>query len=232
MSIATCTNNSIIVNNNNLVNAHTEGRILTSVYTRVVPSSMREMNDDIVMTLKDIVDIINKKEREDGEVDSQGKPKTRHNKAMEKIEKLATEPGFGAVPKIGIVYNDRGQTMETYAFTKTQAIAAGARINNFYLMQVVMELKRLAKLVKTPQALQAPKTLKEALLLAVAQEEELEQMQLKQNVLTEKITEDKPKVELVKHIASRDGSVSVTEWVNSMNNRLKEPIKPLAEAMV
>ncbi len=97
----------------------------TSTQTRGEP-----VDENTVMTLRDIVVIINKQELKDGKVDNRGVPKTRHADAMNKIEKLSKEPSFGATRKIRVVYNDQGQTMETYAFTKKQSVAAGARINN------------------------------------------------------------------------------------------------------
>lgn len=115
-----------------------------------------------VITLKQIVDIINKEERENGEVDSKNQPKTRHAEAMKKIEKLSEEPSFGRPLKIRVRVETgvSVKEIETYHFTKKQAIAAAAKINNKYLMRVVDELERatkeLAQLRGNTQTLQLP----------------------------------------------------------------------------
>ena len=52
---------------------------------------------------------------------------------------------FGTLSKIDIVYNDKGQTIPTYRFTKKQAIAVAARLNNTMLMKVINRLEELEK---------------------------------------------------------------------------------------
>ena len=98
-----------------------------------------QSNSEYVITLKEITDLIS----------------ARHNDAMKKVEELAKEDGFGSLRKIRIVYNDKGQEIDTYIFTKKQAIAVGARLNTTMLMKVVnrleeLEMSKQAQL--TPQA--------------------------------------------------------------------------------
>ena len=178
-----------------------------------------------------MVEIINKQEILDGKTDSRGVPSTRHLNAMKKIDKLSQNPKFGATLKISVVYNERGQTMETYAFTKKQALAAGAKINDDYLIQIVDEVERLSKLLTAPQL----PDFNNPSIAARAWADENDAKQIAQKavaVLTEQIAVAKPLVDYAEHAATLESSVSVTEWVNSMNNHLKVPIMPLAEALV
>ena len=103
--------------------------------------------NEYVITLKEITDLIG----------------VEHNKAMRKVEELAKEEGFGTLAKTATVYNDRGQTIPTYQFTKKQAIAVGARLNNTMLMKVINRLEELES--QKPQ-FQIPLTYSEALMLA------------------------------------------------------------------
>ena len=92
-----------------------------------------------VITLKDILDVINEDRK------AKGENPLIHAKAMVKVENLAKEPSFGTVSKMGIVYNDKGQTVETYNLTKKQAIAVAARLDNSRLMFVIDKLEELSK---------------------------------------------------------------------------------------
>jgi len=98
---------------------------------------------------------------------------------MKKIEKLSQEPSFGLPLKTrGKQKTGFGEKeIDTYAFTKIQAIAAGARINNAYLMQAVDELVRLTQINNTPQ------TFSQALAFAASQAKKIEQMQVTENGL-------------------------------------------------
>lgn len=110
--------------------------------------------NEYVITLKEITDLIG----------------VEHNKAMRKVEELAKEEGFGTLAKTATVYNDRGQTIPTYQFTKKQAIAVGARLNNTMLMKVIDRLEELEK--QNHQNYKVPQTFAEALLLAAQLVEE------------------------------------------------------------
>jgi hypothetical protein len=114
--------------------------------------------DEVVITLKEITDIL----------------KVEHNKAMKKVDALTKEPSFGTVAKISTVYNNKGQTIETYTLNKKQAIAVGAKLNNSLLMQLIDKLEELEAEKKS----KLPTTYKEALLHLIALEEEKEQLAL------------------------------------------------------
>lgn len=73
------------------------------------------------MTLKEITDLIN----------------VRHDRAMLKAEKMAENPEFGTMSKMDIVYNDRGQTIETLILDKRQSIAVASVLNTALLMRVI-----------------------------------------------------------------------------------------------
>jgi len=62
---------------------------------------------------------------------------------------ISFEDGFGTLSKMAIVYNDKGQTIDTYQFTKKQAIAVGARLNTSMLMKVVNRLVGMCELYLT-----------------------------------------------------------------------------------
>ena len=86
-----------------------------------------EKVEERVITLKEITDLIS----------------VEHNKAMKKIAELEKEEGFGTLAKMATVYNDKGQTIQTYHLTKKQAVAVGARLNNTLLMKVINRLEEL-----------------------------------------------------------------------------------------
>ena len=115
-------------------------------------------NQEYVITLKEITDLIG----------------VEHNKAMRKVEELAKEEGFGGLAKTATpTYNPDGSVnryIDTYQFTKKQAIAVGARLNNTMLMKVIDRLEELEK--QNHQNYKVPQTFAEALLLAAQLVEE------------------------------------------------------------
>ena len=78
-------------------------------------------NAAMTMTLKEITDLLN----------------VEHNKAMNKVEKMAEDPEFGTVAKTSTVYNDKGQTIQTYQLDKRQSIAVASRLNTALLMRII-----------------------------------------------------------------------------------------------
>ena len=78
-------------------------------------------NATLTMTLKEITDLLN----------------VEHNKAMNKVEKMAEDPEFGTVAKTSTVYNDKGQTIQTYQLNKRQSIAVASRLNTALLMRII-----------------------------------------------------------------------------------------------
>jgi len=111
--------------------------------------------------------------------------------------------------------------METYAFTEEQALAASAKINDDYLIFLVKEVKRLAKLVATPQL----PDFTNPSIAARAWADEYEAKQIAQKAvvaLEEKLVEAKPKMVT---FLSQIGSLT-------MGNQLKVPIMPRKEALM
>jgi len=113
-------------------------------------------NKEVKITLKEITDLIS----------------VEHNKAMKVVEKLCEEPSFGAVEKLATVYNDRGQTIQTYSLTKKQAIATGAKLNNSLLMKVIDRLEELES--KNNKPLSYEEVMQNALYIADKRVKELE----------------------------------------------------------
>ncbi len=130
-------------------------------------------NGEVVITLKEITDLIG----------------VRHNDSMKKVEDLSKEPSFGTLRKTRIVYNDRGQEIETYVLNKKQAIAVGAKLNNSLLMKVIDRLEELEKAKNQPKELSRT----ELALMVIEAEKEKEQLLLenKELVRTKAFISDK-----------------------------------------
>lgn len=159
--------------------------------TQIMLSQPTESQVEYVITLKEITDLIN----------------VRHDKSMAKVEELALEDGFGTLSKIDIVYNDKGQTIPTYRFTKKQAIAVGARLNTAMLMKVINRLEELE--MAKPQ-FQLPQTFSQALLLASQQAEQIEY----QNKI---LLEQKPKVEFYEAITGSKDTIDIGTVAKVLN---------------
>ena len=147
-------------------------------------------NQEYVITLKEITDLIG----------------VEHNKAMRKVEELANEEGFGTLAKTATVYNGKGQTIDTYQFTKKQAIAVGARLNNAMLMKVINRLEEL----EIKSSFQIPQTYSEALMLAAKQAEQIEQQ-------TALIELQKPKVEFYEAVTGSSDTIDISSVAKVLN---------------
>jgi|GEM_PF-2559355 len=144
-------------------------------------------NQEYVITLKEITDLIG----------------VRHNDAMRKVEELANEEGFGVLRKTRITPGELGgRPFDTYQFTKKQAIAVGARLNNTMLMKVINRLEELES--QKPQ-FQIPQTLSQALLLASQQAETIE----KQN---QQLEYQKPFVAFAECVSTTVTDVLIRDW--------------------
>ena len=100
------------------------------------------MPQNCVMTLKDVVDIINEKRG----VKSGDKGFIQHVTALRNIKKLSETTSFGLVNK-WLSHNidklGRRKEVETLALTKKQAIAVGAKLDNEMLMAVIDKIEEL-----------------------------------------------------------------------------------------
>ena len=153
--------------------------------------AFQKPNEQYVITLKEITDLIG----------------VEHNKAMRKVEELANEEGFGTLAKTATVYNDKGQTIDTYQFTKKQAIAVGARLNNAMLMKLI---NRLEELETAKPQFQIPQTYSEALMLAAKQAEQIEQQ-------TKLLIEQKPKVEFYEAVTGSNDTIDIASVAKVLN---------------
>lgn len=151
------------------------------------------LQGEYVITLKEITDLIG----------------VRHDKSMLKVEELAYEDGFGTLSKIDIVYNDKGQTIPTYQFTKKQAIAVGARLNTSMLMKVINRLEEL----ELSKQFKIPQTFSEALLLASKQAEQIEY----QNKL---LLEQKPKVDFFEAVTGSKDTIDMGSVAKVLNRKI------------
>lgn len=84
--------------------------------------------EEVVITLKEITDLL----------------EVRHNDAMKKVKALSKEVSFGPLRETRISHA-KGKDLETYEFTKIQAIAVGAKLNDKLLMKLVMKLEKPAE---------------------------------------------------------------------------------------
>ena len=150
-----------------------------------------QTNNEYVITLKEITDLIG----------------VRHNDSMRKVEELALEEGFGSLRKTRIVYNDKGQTIDTYQFTKKQAIAVGARLNNQMLMKVI---NRLEELEKAKPQFQIPQTLSEALLLAGTLAKQVEEQTLQLEL-------QQPKVDFYEAVTGSSDTIDIASVAKVLN---------------
>jgi len=101
-------------------------------------------NEVGVITLKDILDLINEDRNLRGSKDIQ------HSKAMTIVKKMASEsPSFGLVSKIDTI-NLNKLKVQTYLLTRNQAIAVGGKLDTERLMMVIKKVDELEK-AKAPQ---------------------------------------------------------------------------------
>lgn len=149
------------------------------------------------MTLKELTDLIN----------------VRHDKAMVKVEKLATEPSFGTVSKVDIVYNNKGQTTPTYLLDERQSIAVASRLNDSLLMRVI---DRWRELEAKEQPIAIPQTYAEALQLAADQAKQLE--------------EARPKLEYHDKVLATENGITTTEIASELGMTANK-LNKLLEAM-
>ena len=151
-------------------------------------------NQEYVITLKEITDLIG----------------VEHNKAMRKVEELANEEGFGGLAKTATpTFNPDGsinRNIDTYQFTKKQAIAVGARLNNTMLMKVINRLEELES--QKPQ-FQIPQSYSEALRLAADLSDE--------NIKLHSVIKQKDEVILaVADLNIRAGDISIGDFSKNL----------------
>jgi len=159
-----------------------------------------KMQNDEVITLKDICDVLGRK---------------KHAEDLRIIERLAEDPLFGTVRKISVVYNDRGQKIQTLALNKTQALAVAARLDNASLMKVVKRLEEMEAINGMAPSNALPTTLSEALLLTESLKEENDKLLIELKTKDETIEKleqiQKNNETMVKAIMMSDSLFSATQ---------------------
>lgn len=152
---------------------------------------------EYVITLKEITDLIG----------------VEHNKAMRKVEELAKEDGFGGLAKTATpTFNPDGSVnrhIDTYHFTKKQAIAVGARLNTAMLMKVINRLEEL----ETQKQYKLPQTFSEALRLLADETEEKEKLQLQ-------LIEQKPKVDFYEAVTCSKDTIDMGAVAKVLNKKI------------
>ncbi|CAI8177008.1 MAG: Uncharacterised protein [Marinobacterium sp. xm-d-530] len=101
-----------------------------------IATTAPEIAEGHYMTLKEITDLLD----------------VRHNDSMKTVERMAQDSAFGTLRKIRTVYNERGQSTETYQLDKRQSLAVSARLNVTLQMRVIdrwMELEAQQRKPKT-----------------------------------------------------------------------------------
>ncbi len=92
-----------------------------------------------VITLKEIIDLINPSRKDRGASDIQ------HSKAMVIVENMvASSPSFGVVSNFDTV-NLNGLKVETYLLNRNQAIAVGGKLDTERLMLIVKRVDELER---------------------------------------------------------------------------------------
>ena len=124
----------------------------------------------------------------------------RHTNAKRMAEEIQAKDGFGEVLKIS-TSNPNNVSIETYSYTKSQALMIGARLDSKNIIVLVNRLEELSK----------PKTFeemaKQTILLADKRIKELEH----------KIQEDKPLTDFGRAISQSSTAVKIGDWVKAVN---------------
>ncbi len=127
----------------------------------------------------------------------------RHSDSKKLAEEIQGKDGFGTVRKIRIVYNDKGQEIDTYSYTKKQALMIGARLDSSNIIKLVNKLEQAT------QNFQIPQTFSEALRLAANLDEQNKKLECK--------LEEKDKVILaVADLNIKVGEVSFSNFAKNL----------------
>ena len=167
------------------------------------------MNDFIqnnavgVITLKDILDLINDDRKLRGSKDIQ------HSKAMSIVLKMSKEsPSFGEVSFFDTI-NLNNVKVQTYLLTKNQAIAVGGKLDTERLMLVINKVEELEK----SQSQKVLTTSEQITLLAQGHQE----IDSRINVLEHQVNNDIPLSSAQKHNIKQKVNVLVYQLKNNHN---------------
>ena len=66
-----------------------------------------------------------------------------HRKALNMVKEIQEDPEFGTTEKKSVVYNNKGQTINTFSYTQKQALMIGARLDSKNIIRLVNELEKV-----------------------------------------------------------------------------------------
>jgi phage antirepressor YoqD-like protein len=161
--------------------------------------SIIEETEARVITLYEILKVINADRKQKGMSDIQ------HSKAFKIVEDMAKESSFGGVQKFDIVYNNKGQIIQTLNLTKKQALAVGGRLDVSRLMLIINKLEEATK----------PKTVLELLEDSV---KEIKRLGKENLTLKEVIEIQKPKVKFVEAIQGSSSNIDVEIFAKALHD--------------
>lgn len=142
-------------------------------------------NEERVISLYEICKVLNK----------------RHSDAMKVVPELHATVGFGEVRNFR-TSNSNNVSIQTYSYTRNQALAVGARLDNRNIILLVQKLEELNK----PMTLE--QIMKKAIMMADERIAELEN----------KITEDKPLTDFGRAISQSTATVKIGDWIKAIND--------------
>jgi len=124
----------------------------------------------------------------------------RHGDAKKLAEEIQAKDGFGTVRKIRIVYNDKGQEIDTYSYSKKQALMIGARLDSSNIIKLVNKLEQ------TTRPLTFEEMVKQTILLADKKIKEL----------THKIEEKNKVILAVADLNIKAGNITISDFSKNL----------------
>jgi phage antirepressor YoqD-like protein len=139
----------------------------------------------------------------------------RHNDAKKLAREIQEKDGFGSYEIIVATIN-RGnggatQEIETYSYTKKQAIMIGARLDSSNIIILVNKLEELTR------KFQMPTTYLDAIKQLVVTEEARVALEIDNKAKELKIIEDAPKVEFATNISKAINSINIGSYAKALS---------------
>jgi len=131
----------------------------------------------------------------------------RHNDSVKLAKEIHEKDGFGDYEKIVIEQNQGGKPIETYLYTKKQALMIGARLDSKNIIILVNELERLTN------KLNKPKTILEVLENSI---KEIKRLGKENLTLKEVIEAQKPKVNFANAIQGSSSNIDVETFAKAL----------------
>lgn len=132
-----------------------------------------------------------------------------HNDLLKVIrDEFEEEISLGKISQS--TYKNRGKDYPMFNLTINQSKQVLVRESKYVRKAVITYLEKLENHIKENRV---PTNFKEALLLAVAQQEEIERLELENNIKDNKIKEDEPKVNFADRITNSSDAVDIGSFV-------------------